>query len=63
MRDGALDAYDTVMVRTRWRDDLTRNSCLGIDGVVYQIQSYHADYQANTIQITAIETITKMPTP
>jgi len=61
MREGALDAYDTVMVRTRFNRDLTRNSFLGIDGVIFQIQSFHADYHENTIQITAVETVMTVP--
>ena len=61
MREGALDAYDTVMVRTRFNRDLTRNSFLGIDGVIFQIQSFHADYHENTIQITAVETVMSVP--
>ena len=59
MREGALDAYDTVMVRTRWNELLTRDSFIGFEGRIYQIQSYNADRMDNTIQITAIETITK----
>ena len=61
MREGALDAYDTVMVRTRFNRDLTRNSFLGIDGVIFQIQSFHADYHENAIQITAVETVMTVP--
>ena len=61
MREGALDAYDTVMVRMRFNRDLTRNSFLGIDGVIFQIQSFHADYHENTIQITAVETVMTVP--
>ena len=59
LREGALDAYDTVMIRMRWNNIVTRNSRLQCDGVTYQIQSLHADRQANTIQITATEVITK----
>ena len=61
MREGALDAYDTVMVRTRYTGDLNRNSFLGIDGIIYQIQSFHADFKENTIQITAVETVMTVP--
>lgn len=59
LREGALDAYDTVLIRMRWNNIVTRNSRLQCDGVTYQIQSLHADRQANTIQITATEVITK----
>ena len=57
LREGALDAYDTVMIRMRWNDIVTRYSRLEHDGVTYQIQSFHADHYANTIQITATEIV------
>ena len=57
LHEGALDAYDTVMVRMRWNGLVTRDSRLEHGGVVYQIQSFHADRQANTIQITATEIV------
>ena len=59
MREGALDAYDTIMVRMRWNNVVNRNSYLRYDGLVYQIQSFHADYQDNTVQITAMEIVEK----
>lgn len=61
MREGAIDAYDTVMVRMRWRDDVTRDCLLAHDGRVYAIQSLHVDYLANIIQITAVEVPDKSP--
>ena len=57
LREGALDAYDTVLIRMRWNDIVTRDSRLQCNGVMYQIQSLHADRQANTIQITATEIV------
>lgn len=57
MREGALDAYDTIMVRTRWCPELTRESRLVWDGRHWNIQSYHAVRQDNTIQITATEIV------
>lgn len=57
LREGALDAYDTVMVRMRYNDIVTRDSRLEHDGVTYQIQSLHRDYMDNTIQITATEIV------
>lgn len=59
LREGALDAYDTVLIRMRWNNIVTRDSRLQCDGVTYQIQSLHADRQDNIIQITATEVITK----
>ena len=57
LREGALDAYDTVVVRMRWNNIVTRDSRLQYDGVTYQIQSLHADKQDNIIQITATEIV------
>ena len=57
LREGALDAYDTIMVRMRYNTVVNRESRLLIDGVTYQIQSLHADRQENTIQITATEVV------
>ncbi len=57
LREGALDAYDTVLIRMRYNDVVTRDSRLQHDGVTYQIQSLHADRQENTIQITATEIV------
>ena len=57
LREGALDAYDTIMVRMRYNTVVSRESRLLIDGVTYQIQSLHSDRQENTIQITATEVV------
>lgn len=57
LREGALDAYDTVMVRMRYNTIVSRDSRLQCGGATYQIQSLHADYQDNTIQITATEIV------
>ncbi len=57
LNEGALDAQDTVLIRMRWNNIVTRDSRLQHDGVAYQIQSMHRDYQDNTIQITATEVV------
>ena len=57
LREGALDAYDTVLIRMRWNNIVTRESRLECDGRTYQIQSLHADRQQNIIQITATEIV------
>ena len=59
LNEGALDAVDTVMVRMRWNNIVSRESRLECEGVVYQIQSLHADRRQDTIQITATEIVTK----
>lgn len=55
MREGALEAYDTIMIRTRYNLYLKRDSRIEHDGRTYIILSYHADRQNNTIQVTAQE--------
>ena len=57
LNEGVLDAQDTVMIRMRYNNIVTRDSRLQHDGVTYQIQSLHADQQENTIQITATEVV------
>ena len=59
LNEGALDAVDTVMIRMRWNNIVTRDSLLECEGVRYQIQSLHADKRKNTIQITAVEMTNK----
>ena len=59
LNEGALDAQDTVMIRMRWNNIVTRDSLLECEGVRYQIQSLHADKRKNTIQITAVEMTNK----
>ena len=55
LREGAYDAYDTVMFRLRYHECIDRWCVIQYQGKWYQIQSFHPDEQANTIQITATE--------
>ena len=55
LNEGVLDNQDTVLIRMRYNNIVTRDSRMEHDGVTYQIQSLHADRQDNTIQITATE--------
>lgn len=57
LAEASLDAMDTVMIRMRYNTVVSRESRLEHDGVTYQIQSMHRDYQDNTIQITATEAV------
>ena len=57
LAESSLDAMDTVMIRMRYNTIVSRESRLEHDGVTYQIQSMHRDYQDNTIQITATEVV------
>ena len=55
MREGALDAYDTVMFRCRYNAKFDRWCLLKYKGKWYQITSFNDDEQENQIQITATE--------
>ena len=55
LREGAYDAYDTVMFRCRYNKDFDRWCLLKYHDKWYQIQSFNESYQENQIQITAIE--------
>ena len=55
MREGALDAYDTVMFRMLYTKKVCRESMLVWDDRTFAIQSFNRDYQTNEIQITATE--------
>lgn len=55
MREGALDAYDVVMIRLRYNANIDRDCLVQYDGKWYEIESFHRDYQENIIQLTAHE--------
>ena len=55
MREGAVDAYDTVMFRMRFQKDIDRWCLIQYQGRWYQIKSFNESYQDNEIQITATE--------
>lgn len=55
MREGAVDAYDTVMFRMLYTKKVCRESMLVLDDRTFAIQSFNRDYQTNEIQITATE--------
>ena len=57
LREGALDAYDTVIIRMRDNKIVSRDSLLVHDGRTYQIQSFHRDLRENIVQITAVEMV------
>ena len=62
LHEGALDAYDTVIIRMRYNAIVNRDSLLVHDGKTYQISSFHRNYHENIIQITAVELIQDAPT-
>lgn len=55
MREGSLDAYGAIIVRIDYTTGITMRSRIRWNGQVYQIlpETFHADYQANTIQFHA----------
>lgn len=55
LRNGEVTAYDTVMVRTRWTHEITKQCRLLHDGKFYVIDSLNASRRENTVQITATE--------
>ena len=55
LREGAMDAYDTVMFRMDFDPAIDRWCLLKFDGKWYQIQSLNGSYHENKLQITAIE--------
>lgn len=57
MREGAMDAYDYIMVRTRYTDKVRRDSVLLHDRRYWRIESFHADYREDKIQMTAVEMV------
>ena len=55
MREGAIDAYDTVMFRMRFHEGIDRWCLIQYHGKWYQIKSCNEDFLTNEIQITATE--------
>lgn len=64
LREGALDAYDSVMFRLNFSGDvakkITRESLIEMNGKIYQIQSLNADHRENKIIIRATEMTTQV---
>ena len=57
LREGAVDAYNTVMFRMRYRSCLDRWCLIKYQGRWYEIESFNAEYQSNQLQITAHERV------
>lgn len=55
MKEGALDAYDTIMIRMRWIAGVNADCIIEYKGKQYAIQSVKEDYQDNILQIVAVE--------
>ena len=64
LRDGALDAYDSVIFRLNFSGNvakkITRESLIEMHGKIYQVQSLNDDYHENKIIIRATEMTTQV---
>lgn len=62
LREGALDAYDTVAFRMNFSANvtITRESLIEMDGRIYQIQSLNSDHRENKIIAVATEMTTQV---
>ena len=61
LNEGALDNVDTILIRTRYTNQISRDSLIEYEGIRYQIQSLHSDMHENTTQITATEMVGQAP--
>lgn len=55
MREGSAGAYDNVMFRMNFYSGIDRWCIIKYKGIWYQITSFNASFQSDTIQITATE--------
>lgn len=62
LREGALDAYNTVMFRMNFSANvkITRESLIECNGKIFQIQSLNDDHHENKIVVTATEMTTQV---
>ena len=62
LREGALDAYDTVVFQMNFSANvkITRESLIECNGKIFQIQSLNDDPRENKIVVTATEMTTQV---
>ena len=62
LREGALDAYDTVVFQMNFSSNvkITRESLIECQGKIFQIQSLNDDHRENKIVVTATEMTTQV---
>lgn len=62
LREGSLDAYDSVIFRMNFSANvtITRESLIEMHGKIYQIQSLNEDHVENKIIIRATEMTTQV---
>ena len=55
LREGSLDVYGVVLVRTRWTNQINERSRIVYEDRIYQIlpETFHQDHGENTIQFMA----------
>ena len=65
IQEGALDVYNVIMVRCRWNKIINERSRIVFAGRTYQVQgdTFHPDYQNNTIQFNAQVIVNDKPSP
>jgi head-tail adaptor len=57
MREGAVDAYDYIMVRIRYNESVRRDSIILYDRRYWKIESFNSDYREDKIQMTCVEMV------
>jgi head-tail adaptor len=62
LREGALDAYDSVIFRMNFSANvtITRESLIECQGKIYQVQSLNEDHMENKIIVRATEMTTQV---
>lgn len=62
LREGALDAYDTVVFQMNFSANvkITRESLIECQGKIFQVQSINSDRRENKIVVTATEMTTQV---
>lgn len=62
LREGALDAYDTVVFQMNFSANvkITRESLIECQNKIFQIQSLNDDHRENKIVVTATEMTTQV---
>ena len=65
MREGAIDVYGIVMVRTRYNSVINERSRIVFEGKTYNVlgETLHVDHQGNIVQFNAQVIINDKPAP
>lgn len=61
LREGAIDAYDKLIIRMRYDSRINRDCIIAHFGRCYEILSLNAEYQHNTIQLLVSELPDRKP--